>query len=101
MVVGYGYWGPNLVRNVVERPEFRLMGLCERDESRAEDFRRRHPGFWVEPDLDAALADPRVEAVAIATPPHTHYTSSAARSRPASTSWSRSRWPEPPTRRRP
>ena len=73
MVVGYGYWGPNLVRNVVERPEFRLMCLCEKDENRAEDFRRRHPGVWVESDLDAALADPRIEAVAIATPPHTHY----------------------------
>ena len=73
MVVGYGYWGPNIVRNVVERPEFRLMGLCELDESRIDDFRRRHPGIWVEPDLDTALADPRIEAVAIATPPHTHY----------------------------
>jgi predicted dehydrogenase len=73
MVVGYGYWGPNLVRNVIERPEFRLMGVCERDEGRAGDFRRRHPGVWVEPDLDTALEDPRVEAVAVATPPHTHY----------------------------
>lgn len=73
LVVGYGYWGPNVVRNVVERPEFRLMGLCELDEDRAADFRRRHPGVWVEGNLDAALADPRIEAVAIATPPHTHY----------------------------
>ena len=73
MVVGYGYWGPNIVRNAVERPEFRLMGLCELDEGRAADFRRRHPGVWVERDLDAALADPRIEAVAIATPPRTHY----------------------------
>ncbi len=73
LVVGYGYWGPNVVRNVVERPEFRLMGLCELDEDRAADFRRRHPGVWVEGDLDAALADPRIEAVAIATPPHTHF----------------------------
>ena len=73
MVVGYGYWGPNIVRNVVERPEFRLMGLCELDESRIDDFRRRHPGVWIERDLDTALADPRVEAVAIATPPHTHF----------------------------
>ncbi len=73
MVVGYGYWGPNIVRNVVERPEFRLMGLCELQESRIDDFRRRHPGVWIERDLDTALADPRVEAVAIATPPHTHF----------------------------
>jgi predicted dehydrogenase len=73
MVVGYGYWGPNVVRNVVERPEFRLMGLCEMDEVRGADFRRRHPGVWVENDYATALADPRIEAVAIATPPHTHY----------------------------
>ena len=73
MVVGYGYWGPNLVRNVVERPELRLVGLCERDDARIESFHRRHPGVWFERDLDMALADPRVEAVAIATPPRTHY----------------------------
>ncbi len=73
MVVGYGYWGPNMVRNIVERPEFRLMGLCELDDNRVDDFRRRHPGVWVERDLDTALADSRIEAVAIATPPHTHY----------------------------
>jgi predicted dehydrogenase len=73
LVVGYGYWGPNIVRNVVESPDFRMMGLCEQDEGRISDFRRRHPGIWAEPDLDAALADPRIEAVAIATPPHTHF----------------------------
>lgn len=73
LVVGYGYWGPNIVRNVIERPEFRLMALCELDEGRAADFRRRHPGVWVERDLDTALSDPRIEAVAIATPPRTHH----------------------------
>jgi predicted dehydrogenase len=57
----------------VERPELRLMGLCERDESRIEDFSRRNPGVRFERDLDRALADPQVEAVAIATPPNTHY----------------------------
>jgi predicted dehydrogenase len=73
LVVGYGYWGPNIVRNVVESQDFRMMGLCEQDEGRVADFRRRHPGIWAEPDLDAALEDPRIEAVAIATPPHTHF----------------------------
>jgi len=73
MVVGYGYWGPNIARNVSERPEFDLLGLCELDGSRIEDFCRRHPGAGFERDLDVALADPEVEAVAIATPPHTHH----------------------------
>jgi predicted dehydrogenase len=72
-VVGYGYWGPNLARNIAERPEFRLVGLCERDPARAMDFARRYPGCEVEHDLDAMLLDPRVQAVSIATPPATHY----------------------------
>jgi predicted dehydrogenase len=73
LVVGYGYWGPNIVRNIIERPEFRLAGLCERDEGRIDDFRHRTPGVPCHRDLDSALADPSLEAVAIATPPHTHF----------------------------
>jgi predicted dehydrogenase len=72
-VVGYGYWGPNVVRNIAERPEFRLMGLCERDPTRVDAFSQRYPGVAVERELDYLLLDPRVEAVAIATPPHTHH----------------------------
>jgi predicted dehydrogenase len=72
-VVGYGYWGPNLARNISERPEFRLMGLCERDAARAVDFSRRYPTCAVEHDFDELLLDPRVQAVSIATPPRTHY----------------------------
>jgi predicted dehydrogenase len=72
-VVGFGYWGPNVVRNIAERPEFRLMGLCESDAARAANFARRYPGCAVEHDLDALLLDPRVQAVSIATPPSTHY----------------------------
>jgi predicted dehydrogenase len=72
-VVGYGYWGPNMVRNVVETEHFRLAGVCERDRTRAAEARRRHPGVILEADFGAVLTDPRVGAVAIATPPSTHY----------------------------
>jgi predicted dehydrogenase len=72
-VVGYGYWGPNIVRNLLERPEFELAALCDRDEERAAAFTRRHPGFRVESDFDAVLADPTIDAVSIATPPRTHH----------------------------
>lgn len=72
-VVGFGYWGPNIVRNIRERSEFRLSGLCELDSGRAADFCRRYPGCTVVRDVDALLLDPRVQAVSIATPPCTHY----------------------------
>jgi predicted dehydrogenase len=73
VVVGYGYWGPNIVRNIIERPEFELVALCERDQTRAAEFEKRWPGQQVMGKFEEALADPDVEAVAIATPPHTHY----------------------------
>jgi predicted dehydrogenase len=72
-VVGFGYWGPNLVRNIVERPEFKLHGLCELDGNRVAEFSRRHPGFPVTDDFEVHLRNPRIEAVAIATPPRSHY----------------------------
>jgi predicted dehydrogenase len=73
VVVGYGYWGPNLVRNVAEHPAMRLVALCERDPGRAAAFAARVPGVPVLADLDAALMHPDVQAVIVATPPSTHY----------------------------
>ncbi|MGH2746030.1 MAG: Gfo/Idh/MocA family protein, partial [Thermoleophilaceae bacterium] len=72
-VVGYGYWGPNLVRNVIERPDLSLVALCERDPARATAFARRVPGVPVLAELEAALLHPDIEAVIVATPPNTHY----------------------------
>jgi predicted dehydrogenase len=72
-VVGYGYWGPNLVRNVMERPEMTLVALCERDASRADAFTAKIPNIPVTPDLEELLADPTLDAVIVATPPRTHY----------------------------
>lgn len=72
-VVGYGYWGPNIVRNVMERPELELWGLCEMNPERVEKFSARYPGVRTSADFDEVLADPAVDAVSIATPPATHY----------------------------
>jgi predicted dehydrogenase len=72
-VVGYGYWGPNIARNLIDRPEFDLLGLCELDTQRAAEFSRRYPGIPTYTDLDVVLLDPQIEAVAIATPPRTHH----------------------------
>jgi predicted dehydrogenase len=73
VVVGYGYWGPNIVRNVLERPEMELLALCELSADNAAKFTARYPGIPTVTDFDAVLADPRVHAVCVATPPRTHY----------------------------
>lgn len=72
-VVGYGYWGPNLVRNITESRDLTLGALCERDPVRGEAFARKVPGVPVVESLDELLLDPRIEAVVVATPPSTHY----------------------------
>jgi predicted dehydrogenase len=73
VVVGYGYWGPNLARNVAEQPDLELLALCEMDDARAAKFQARHPGVPTVSDYDDVLTDPAVHAVVIATPPRTHH----------------------------
>jgi predicted dehydrogenase len=72
-VVGYGYWGPNLARNVIERSDLELRALCERDAARGEAFSARYPGVPVETDFERVLGDPAIDAVVVATPPQTHF----------------------------
>jgi predicted dehydrogenase len=72
-VVGFGYWGPNLVRNVVSAQGLELAALCERDPVRANAFSQRHPDIPVATDFDQMLLDPTIDAVIVATPPSTHY----------------------------
>ena len=62
-VVGYGYWGPNIVRNVMERAELSMWGLCELDPDRSAKFSSRYPGVHTCADFDEMLADPAVDAV--------------------------------------
>jgi predicted dehydrogenase len=72
-VVGLGYWGPNLARNVQELPEAELAVLCDRDETRLARLGRRYPGARLETDLERVLADDSIEAILYATPVGTHY----------------------------
>src|SRR6266446_6610778 len=72
-VVGYGYWGPNIVRNVVDSTDFDLVAVCEVDGGRAAAFSQSYPDIRVERSLHRLLADPRVDAVSIATPPKSHF----------------------------
>jgi predicted dehydrogenase len=72
-VVGYGYWGPNLVRNVVERPELEMSVVCDLDPAMRTACERRHPGIVTTADFAGVLDDPDVEAVIIATAPRTHH----------------------------
>lgn len=72
-VVGYGYWGPNLVRNFVSNPNAHLVGIADRDPAKLLASRHLYPGVAVTDRYEDLLENPAIEAIAIATPVRTHY----------------------------
>lgn len=72
-VVGYGYWGPNLVRNFSEAPGCAVTWVSDLSPDRLAQAQLRHPSVRTTTDYKALLADPDLDAVIIATPISTHY----------------------------
>jgi len=72
-VIGYGYWGVNLARNVAGADSTHLVGVCDPDPDRQAVLAQNHPDADVWSSLDQVLADERVEAVVLATPASTHH----------------------------
>jgi predicted dehydrogenase len=72
-VVGLGYWGPNLLRVLIERTDVEVRWVCDSDPSRLERLTRRYPNVKTTEDLDDVLDDPGVDGVLLATPVFTHY----------------------------
>jgi len=71
--VGCGYWGPNLLRSFRSVPGARVKWLCDVKPGRREWARAHFPGLRTTADLNEVLADPGVDAVAVATEPYTHF----------------------------
>ena len=72
-VIGYGYWGPNLVRNFVESPATQVVAVADLNQDRLDLVKRRYPGVEVMTDYQDLLEHPDVDAVAISTPVSTHF----------------------------
>src|SRR5262245_7345681 len=71
-LVGYGYWGPNLLRNFTACPLTQAAAVCDSDPARLEGLARTHGHLKLVRSLDELL-EPPLDAVAIATPVSTHY----------------------------
>jgi len=72
-VIGCGYWGPNLVRNFLRVKRANVSCVCDLDKRRLRWIKNLYPYLEVTTDYKKILKDPRIEAIAIATPPSTHY----------------------------
>jgi predicted dehydrogenase len=77
-VVGLGYWGPNLLRGLMELPDVDVRYLCDLDEERLSSFARRYPGATPTSCYEDLLDDDQLDAIVIATPVFTHFELAAA-----------------------
>lgn len=72
-IIGYGYWGPNLVRNFAELSGARVTAVSDLDPAKLALVQRRFPSVEVTTQFRDLLNNPAIDAIAIATPVHTHF----------------------------
>jgi predicted dehydrogenase len=72
-VIGYGYWGPNVVRNLHSIDRYRLAAICDRNTEAARRAQQIYRSVSVTSDSNEILASAEIDAVAIVTPVWTHY----------------------------
>lgn len=72
-IIGYGYWGPNLVRNFCGVKGSKVVAVADRRLDRLDLVRQRFPAVTTTPDARELLQSPEVDAIAIATPPANHF----------------------------
>jgi len=72
-VIGYGYWGPNIVRNLSALDNCRLAAVCDKSPAALSRASRAYPGVQVSSDFSDVLRSPDIDAVAVVTPVWTHF----------------------------
>ncbi len=72
-VAGCGYWGPNLIRNLVDLPECDVALVCDIDKRRIAHVKKLHPGMPTDTSFDKMLNGVNLDAIFVATPAPHHY----------------------------
>ncbi len=72
-VIGYGYWGPNIVRNLRGLEGCEVVGVCDPSPAARKRMQSAHPGVPVFSDAAELVKSPEVDVIAVITPVWTHY----------------------------
>lgn len=72
-IIGCGYWGPNLVRNLNSLDDSSVRWLCDLNSGRLEHLKKLYSSLQTTQDHQVLLDDPSVHAIVIATPVSTHF----------------------------
>ena len=72
-VIGYGYWGPNIVRNLMGLDGSEVRAIAEISPASQARARKAHPGVHVTASATEVITSPQIDAIAIVSPVWTHY----------------------------
>jgi predicted dehydrogenase len=72
-VIGYGYWGPNIVRNLRALEGCQVVGICDQTPAARKRIQAAHPGVAVHSDSHKLVRSADVDVIAVITPVWTHY----------------------------
>ncbi len=72
-VIGYGYWGPNIVRNLSGLDGCDLVAVCDKSQAALKRAGRSYPGVQLTTDVSDLLRSPEIDAIAVITPVWTHF----------------------------
>ena len=71
--IGVGYWGPNLLRNLISNYDCTVKAVVDLSKERQEFVKKTYPEIYATDELDSVINDPDIDAVVIATPVASHY----------------------------
>src|SRR6516225_5379399 len=72
-VIGYGYWGPNVVRNFSALERCELVSVCDRNPKALKRAQKPYPAVHLTTDMGEVLESSDIDAIAIVTPVWTHF----------------------------
>ena len=72
-VIGYGYWGPNVVRNLANLEGAEVLAVCDKSPAARRRLQKSHPGIRVTAETSELIGSTELDAIAVVTPVWTHY----------------------------
>jgi predicted dehydrogenase len=72
-VIGYGYWGPNIVRNLRSLDSVQIVAICDKSAAALRRVKQAYPDVHVSSDVNDLLSAPDIDAIAVITPVWTHF----------------------------
>lgn len=72
-VIGYGYWGPNIVRNLRSLDSTQVVAICDKSDASLRRAKQAFPEVTVTQDAEELLKSPDIDAIAVITPVWTHF----------------------------